>query len=116
MTAFSWKNLQAELSTSSYLDASDDLSTQRGLIAAAIPIADRMSNSEEMREVTWKPVRLSLKSNEVTLESTKDPSRWTIADYTAYMIDIETDMSDVSWKPLQTTLLASPYLGYFKNF
>ena len=69
MTAFSWKNLQAELSTSSYLDASDDLSTQRGLIAAAIPIADRMSNSEEMREVTWKPVRLSLKPVVVSLDS-----------------------------------------------
>ena len=69
MSAFSWKNLQAELSTSSYLDASDDLSTQRGLIAAAIPIADRMSNSEEMREVTWKPVRLSLKPVVVSLDS-----------------------------------------------
>ena len=74
MSAFSWKNLQAELSASVYLSPEDDILSQRGIIATAMAIMDRMTNSEVLREVTWKPVRLSLKSNEVTLESTKEPS------------------------------------------
>ena len=73
MTAFSWKNLQAELSASVYLSPEDDILSQRGIIATAMAIADRMTNSEVLREVTWKPVRLSLKSNEVSIVSTKDP-------------------------------------------
>jgi hypothetical protein len=45
MSAFSWKALQTELSTSSYLLPDDDLSSQRGIIATAIAIADRMTCS-----------------------------------------------------------------------
>lgn len=55
---FTWKSLQAELSVSPFLEAEDDLNTQRGLIATAAAIVDRMSNSENMRAVTWKPYRL----------------------------------------------------------
>ena len=49
----------------------DDITSQRGLVATAIAIADRMSNSENMREVTWTPVRFALKANEVTLDSSE---------------------------------------------
>ncbi len=51
-----WKALRDELATSSYLDPSDDLTTQRGIVATSIAILDRMSN--ELREVSWRPVRL----------------------------------------------------------
>jgi hypothetical protein len=48
MSAFSWKALQAELSTSSYLLPDDDITSQRGIIATAMAIADRMTCSEAM--------------------------------------------------------------------
>jgi len=56
MTAFSWKALQAELSASPYLSPEDDILSQRGIIATAMAIMDKMTNSEVLREVTWKPV------------------------------------------------------------
>src|SRR6516162_1006321 len=54
---FSWKNLQTELSRSPWLMPEDDITTQRGIVAASIAILDRMSNGERLREVTWTPVR-----------------------------------------------------------
>lgn len=53
-----WKALRDELARSEWLDASDDLTTQRGIVVAALAIVDRMSNSEALREVSWRPVRL----------------------------------------------------------
>jgi hypothetical protein len=53
-----WKALRAELATSEFFEKGDDLSTQRGIVATAIAILDRMSNSERLREVSWRPVRL----------------------------------------------------------
>jgi hypothetical protein len=50
---FSWKKLKTELSNSDYLLPADDLSSQRGIIAAAEAILDRMANGERLREVSW---------------------------------------------------------------
>lgn len=61
MSDFNWKNLRTNLAKSAYIQPADDLSTQRGIVAAAIAILDRMSNCERMREVTWKPLRLVAK-------------------------------------------------------
>lgn len=58
-TTFSWKKLRDELAMSEYLSPEDDLRSQRGVVAAATAIMERMSNSERMREVTWQPVRLA---------------------------------------------------------
>jgi hypothetical protein len=69
MSAFSWKALRDQLAVSSYLMPDDDITSQRGLIATAIAIADRMTCSPEMREVTWKPVRLTVKPVSLPLES-----------------------------------------------
>jgi hypothetical protein len=51
-----WKALRDELAASSYLDPEDDLTTQRGIVATALAIVERMSG--ELREVSWRPVRL----------------------------------------------------------
>jgi hypothetical protein len=75
MYAFSWKALQSELSNSPYLMPEDDILSQRGIIATAQAILDRMTNSENLREVTWKPVRLSMKSIIEPVKSTKDHSK-----------------------------------------
>lgn len=53
-----WKALRAQLAVSDYLEPGDDLTTQRGIIATATAILDRMSFSDRMHHVTWKPVRL----------------------------------------------------------
>lgn len=54
---FSWRGLQCELQASPYLDLADDLSTQRGLVAAAMAILDRMSG--DTGNVSWTPARMS---------------------------------------------------------
>ena len=59
---------QQELLNSPYLEASDDVKTQRGIVATAMAIVDRMSNSEKMREVTWKPARVAKMSHKVGLK------------------------------------------------
>lgn len=56
---FSWKALQRELQASAYLDPADDLSTQRGLVATAMAILDRMSG--DLGHVSWQPLRISEK-------------------------------------------------------
>lgn len=56
MTDFSWHALRDQLARSTYLDPSDDLSSQRGLVATAAAIAERMSDS--IRDVSWTPVRI----------------------------------------------------------
>lgn len=56
---FNWQALQAQLRASPWLEPTDDTSSQRGLIATAQAIIDRMSNSEHMREVSWQPARLA---------------------------------------------------------
>ncbi len=55
-----WKALRDELAASSYLDPADDLTTQRGIVATALAIVERMS--DELREVSWRPVRLQEKA------------------------------------------------------
>lgn len=64
-----WKALRDELAASSYLDPADDLTTQRGIVATALAIVERMS--DELREVSWKPVRLLEKaaSKPLTLDA-----------------------------------------------
>lgn len=57
---FTWKGLRDELTASAWLDVSDDLTTQRGLIATAEAIVERMS--DETRHVSWRPVRLATAS------------------------------------------------------
>jgi hypothetical protein len=74
--SFTWKALQAELSNSSYLLPEDDIKT-RGIIATAVAIMERMSNSEKMREVTWKPIKCDknvtkIPSDTVIIHSTLD--------------------------------------------
>ena len=59
---------QQELLNSPYLEAGDDVKTQRGIVATAMAIVDRMSNSEKMREVTWKPARVAKMSHKVGLK------------------------------------------------
>ncbi len=51
-----WSALRDELQASSYLDPEDDLTTQRGIVATALAIVERMSI--ETREVSWRPYRL----------------------------------------------------------
>jgi len=54
--AFSWRALQAELAASPYLLPDDDLSTQRGIVATAVAITQRMS--DDYRHLSWQPARL----------------------------------------------------------
>ena len=56
MNGFSWKALCDQLSTSRYLQPGDDLSSQRGLVATAAAIAERMS--DDARHFPWVPARL----------------------------------------------------------
>lgn len=53
---FSWKALQMQLRASCYICPGDDTTTQRGLIATAAAIIERMSL--DVREVTWTPQRV----------------------------------------------------------
>lgn len=56
---FNWQALQTQLRASPWLEPTDDTNSQRGLIATAQAIINRMSNSERMREVSWQPARLA---------------------------------------------------------
>lgn len=67
MSEFSWKALAATLAQSDYLQPGDDLSTQRGIVATAAAIAERMSYCDRMHHVTWKPVRLQEASQAPTV-------------------------------------------------
>ncbi len=58
-----WRALQAQLAASPWLDASDDLSTQRGIVAASIAVLDRMSNGEGLRKVSWTTGRTLAKAD-----------------------------------------------------
>jgi hypothetical protein len=62
MSKFSWKKLADTLAQSDYLDATDDLTTQRGVIAASVAILNRMLMSERLNDVSWTPERLRDKS------------------------------------------------------
>jgi hypothetical protein len=57
---FAWTVLRSQLLAHSerWLEPNDDMNTEQGVIAAAIAVLDRMSNSEALREVSWRPVRL----------------------------------------------------------
>jgi hypothetical protein len=53
---FSWRNLQVCLRTSPYVLASDDLTTQRGLVATAAAILERQAISlARATHVSWTP-------------------------------------------------------------
>lgn len=56
---FNWQALQTQLRASPWLEPTDDTNSQRGLIATAQAIIDRMSNSEQLRHVSWQPARLA---------------------------------------------------------
>ncbi len=51
-----WSALRDELAASAYLEPEDDLTTQRGIVATALAIVERMSI--ETREISWRPYRL----------------------------------------------------------
>ena len=131
LCAFSWKALQSELSNSPYLMPDDDIKTQRGLIATASAILERMANSVEMREVSWKPVRLSKdtvidplkpvivssKSNGISLVENPKPlyllpeddilsQRGIIATAQAILerMTNSENMREVTWKPVRLSM------------
>jgi len=54
-----FSELAAQLSQSAYLDPTDDLQTEAGIVATSIAILERISNGERLREVSWQPVRLA---------------------------------------------------------
>lgn len=56
--SFSWSALREVCASSAFILPSDDLSTRRGIIAAAAAITDRMFDGERLREVSWRPARL----------------------------------------------------------
>jgi hypothetical protein len=56
---FSWRALRDQLAQSAYLMPEDDLATQRGIVTAAMAIAERMS--DDSRHVSWTPVRILAK-------------------------------------------------------
>ncbi len=77
VTDFSWNALRDQLATSSFLDSSDDLTTHCGIIAAAGAILARMTDGERMREVTWKPIRLTtpISGPPVSVSTGGDPDK-----------------------------------------
>jgi hypothetical protein len=56
---FSWRALRDQLAQSVYLMPENDLATQRGIVATAMAIAERMS--DDTRHVSWMPVRILAK-------------------------------------------------------
>lgn len=68
-----WKALRAQLAVSDFLEPGDDLTTQRGIIATAIAITERMSFTDRMHHVSWQPVRLRspLQAPEKAVETPK---------------------------------------------
>jgi len=60
-----WAALRNELQASTYLEPEDDLTTQRGIVATALAIVERMS--VETRDVSWRPYRLLQKVTETPL-------------------------------------------------
>lgn len=56
-----WKALRAQLAVSDFLEPGDDLTTQRGIIATAVAISERMFYSVPG---TWTPSRLRDKARQ----------------------------------------------------
>jgi hypothetical protein len=109
MSAFSWKALRDQLAVSSYLMPDDDITSQRGLIATAIAIAERMSNSENTREVTWKPVRLTLKPVSVTLDSSVVTPKPSVDDDKGLKVETVKPLPRKSLSPLLFRLQNKSY-------
>lgn len=74
---FSWKALQAELAASAYLEPTDDVSTQRGLVATAIAITERMLRygcNVPVRPVPLEAVAVDLEALEQAVTPAPSPS------------------------------------------